>query len=149
MLRESGSFLLFRLLITMFQCSPKCRLIKRNSHKTDFCANSHSGYGEQEIRQTSLHLSIHGSFRPRTGIPSKTAGQPSSAHRRQFLFFLSFPPTILSYFRVPYTASSTASSHSLEPSTPGTSIARCENHESGAAPCQCFTPTGILTTSPG
>ena len=50
---------------------------------------------------------------------------------------------------IPYAASSTASSHSLEVSVPGTSTAKCENQLSGAAPCQCFTPAGILTTSPG
>lgn len=48
-----------------------------------------------------------------------------------------------------YSFSDTASHHSLEQSTPGTSIARWENHSSGAAPCQCFTSTGMLIQSPG
>ena len=43
----------------------------------------------------------------------------------------------------------TASSHSLEVPSPGTSRARWENQLSAAAPCQCFTSGGILTTSPG
>ena len=49
----------------------------------------------------------------------------------------------------PYSASVTASSHSLEQASPGTSMARCENQLSAAAPCQCFTSGGMLTTSPG
>lgn len=48
-----------------------------------------------------------------------------------------------------YASSSTGSSHSLEASSPGTSNARWENQLSGAAPCQCFTPGAMLTTSPG
>lgn len=48
-----------------------------------------------------------------------------------------------------YPSSSTGSSHSLEVSSPGTSSARWENQLSGAAPCQCFTPGAMLTTSPG
>ena len=42
-----------------------------------------------------------------------------------------------------------ASSHSVDVSSPGTSIARCENQLSSAAPCQCFTPAGMFTQSPG
>ncbi len=57
--------------------------------------------------------------------------------------------TICSYFKTPYCSSDTASSHSLLPFSPGISTARWENQESGAAPCQCFTPTGMLTTLPG
>ena len=48
-----------------------------------------------------------------------------------------------------YSSSETGSSHSLLASTPGTSTARCANHESAAAPCQCLTPAGMLTTVPG
>ena len=53
------------------------------------------------------------------------------------------------YFSFLYSSSLTGSSHSLELFSPGTSIARCENHSSGAAPCQCLTPVGILMQSPG
>lgn len=49
----------------------------------------------------------------------------------------------------PYCPSSTASSHSLEQSSPGASKATWENQLSLAAPCQCFTPAGMTTTSPG
>ena len=42
-----------------------------------------------------------------------------------------------------------ASSHSVDVSSPGTSIARCENQLSSAAPCQCFTLAGMFTQSPG
>lgn len=62
--------------------------------------------------------------------------------------FLIFPAASL-YFSTPYCVSSTGSSHSFDPFSPGTSMARCENQLSGAAPCQCFTPTGILMQSPG
>ena len=48
-----------------------------------------------------------------------------------------------------YASSVTASSHSLEQPSSGTSMARWENQLSGAAPCQCFTSGGMLTTSPG
>ena len=54
-----------------------------------------------------------------------------------------------SYFSFLYSSSLTGSSHSVELFSPGTSIARCENHSSGAAPCQCLTPVGILMQSPG
>ena len=60
------------------------------------------------------------------------------------VFFLS-----LIYFSFPYSSSDTASHHSFEVSSPGTSTARCENQLSGAAPCQCFTSAGILMQSPG
>ena len=50
---------------------------------------------------------------------------------------------------LPYASSDTASSHSLEQFSPGTSRARWENQLSQAAPCQCFTSGGMLTTSPG
>ena len=53
------------------------------------------------------------------------------------------------YLSIPYCFSVTGSNHSFDPSLPGTSTARWLNHESGAAPCQCFTPTGIFTQSPG
>ena len=53
------------------------------------------------------------------------------------------------YFSFPYISSVTISHHSEDVSSPGTSIARCENHSSGAAPCQCFTSAGILIQSPG
>ena len=45
--------------------------------------------------------------------------------------------------------SSTGSSHSFSVCSPGTSTARCENQLSFAAPCQCLTPAGIVTASPG
>lgn len=48
-----------------------------------------------------------------------------------------------------YVASSTGSSHSLDAFTPGTSMARWLIQLSGAAPCQCLTSAGMLTTSPG
>lgn len=43
----------------------------------------------------------------------------------------------------------TGSSHWLEQPSPGTSRARWENQLSGAAPCQCLTSGGMMTTSPG
>lgn len=42
-----------------------------------------------------------------------------------------------------------ASSHSVDVASSGTSIARCENQPSSAAPCQCFTLAGMFTQSPG
>ena len=54
----------------------------------------------------------------------------------------------ISYLSLPYSSSETASSHSLKVSSPATSIARCENHESEAAPCQCFTSGGMFITLP-
>ena len=54
-----------------------------------------------------------------------------------------------SYFSFSYISSVTVSHHSDDVSSPGTSIARCENHSFGAAPCQCFTFAGILIQSPG
>ncbi len=53
------------------------------------------------------------------------------------------------YFSLPYSSSETGSSHSFEQFSPGTVNARCANQLSGAAPCQCFTPVGMFTTSPG
>lgn len=50
---------------------------------------------------------------------------------------------------VPYSSSPTGSSHSLLVFSPGTSTARWENQLSFAAPCQCLTPAGMCTTSPG
>ena len=46
-----------------------------------------------------------------------------------------------------YSLSSTGFNHSFEVSIPSTSTAKWENHESGAAPCQCFTFAGILTSA--
>ena len=54
-----------------------------------------------------------------------------------------------SYFSFLYSSSLTGSSHSVELFSPGTSIARCETHSSGAAPCQCLTPVAILMQSLG
>lgn len=48
-----------------------------------------------------------------------------------------------------YASSSTGSHHSFDVSSPSTSIARCANQLSAAAPCQCLTPAGMLTTVPG
>ena len=48
-----------------------------------------------------------------------------------------------------YCSSLTFSSHSLEQFTPGASIEKCENQLSDAAPCQCLTPVGMFTQSPG
>ncbi len=53
------------------------------------------------------------------------------------------------HFNPAYSCSETASHHSFAVSSPGTSMARWENHESAAAPCQCFTPAWILMTLPG
>ena len=39
-------------------------------------------------------------------------------------------------------------SQAFDVSMPLTSTAKCENHESGAAPCQCLTLAGIFITSP-
>ena len=57
-------------------------------------------------------------------------------------------PEIISYFNFPYSSSDTASHHSFDVSSPGTSTAKCENHESLAAPCQCVTSGGMLMQSP-
>ena len=43
----------------------------------------------------------------------------------------------LLYLRLSYSWSDTGSSHSLEVFSPESSKARCANHESLAAPCQC------------
>lgn len=48
-----------------------------------------------------------------------------------------------------YASSETGSSHSLEAFSAGISTARWANHLSGAAPCQCFMPGAMCTTSPG
>lgn len=48
-----------------------------------------------------------------------------------------------------YSSSDTGSHHSLLASSPGTSTAMCENHESAFAPCQCFTFAEIVITVPG
>ncbi len=50
---------------------------------------------------------------------------------------------------LPYSASVTGSSHSFEVSVPGHSTARWLNQLPALAPCQCFTPAGMVTTSPG
>ena len=62
---------------------------------------------------------------------------------------VNFTLDLSSYFSFSYISSVTVSHHSDDVSSPCTSIARCENHSSGAAPCQCFTSAGILTQSPG
>lgn len=48
-----------------------------------------------------------------------------------------------------YSSSLTGSSHSLRVFSPGTSTAIWTNQLSFAAPCQCRTPAGMCTTSPG
>ncbi len=53
------------------------------------------------------------------------------------------------YGRASYSLSDTSSCHSLRVSSPGTSTATWANQLSFAAPCQCFTPAGMMTTSPG
>ena len=60
-----------------------------------------------------------------------------------------WPINYTSYFSFEYASSSTASHHWVREFSPGTSTARWENQLSGAAPCQCFTPGAIFTTSPG
>ena len=55
----------------------------------------------------------------------------------------------MAYASLLYASASTASSHSARVSSPATSMARWENQELGAAPCQCLTPAGMLTTVPG
>ena len=71
-------------------------------------------------------------------------GQPDAGFTRDPL-----PGDGSVYFSFPYCSSSTGSSHSAFPSFPGTSMARCWNQLSHAAPCQCLTPSGMFTTSPG
>ena len=56
---------------------------------------------------------------------------------------------IVFYFNLLYSSASTGSHHSLLVFSPGTSIARWANQLVGAAPCQCLTPAGMFTTSPG
>ena len=51
--------------------------------------------------------------------------------------------------RAAQAAGSTGSSHSVRVSVPGTSTARWLIQLSRAAPCQCLTPAGMFTTSPG
>lgn len=80
-------------------------------------------------------------FAGRAWTPYMETTGPSQKDR---LFFV-----IMAQGSWPYWASSTGSHHSVRPPSPGTSIARCWNQLSFAAPCQCFTPAGILTTSPG
>ena len=53
------------------------------------------------------------------------------------------------YFKFRYSSSNTASHHSVPVSSPGTSTAKCANQLSRAAPCQCFTSSGMTTTLPG
>lgn len=53
-----------------------------------------------------------------------------------------------SHFSLSYSSGATASSHSLDAPSAGTSTARCWNQLSFAAPCQCFTSGGMFTTSP-
>lgn len=53
------------------------------------------------------------------------------------------------FYSSEYSSSPTASSHSFAVSSPGHSTAKCENQESFFAPCQCFTPGAMTTTSPG
>ena len=65
----------------------------------------------------------------------------SKGNLSNFMFFI--------YFNLLYSSSNTASHHSFDVSSPGTSTARCANQLSGAAPCQCFTSAGMTTTSPG
>lgn len=48
-----------------------------------------------------------------------------------------------------YCSSSTGSSHVVPPFSEGTDTARWVNQLSLAAPCQCLTPAGMFTTSPG
>lgn len=61
----------------------------------------------------------------------------------------SFDILLKHYFNALYSPSATGSHHSVDVSSPGTSTAKCANQLSGAAPCQCFTPAGMTTTSPG
>ena len=51
--------------------------------------------------------------------------------------------------RAAYSSSVTGSSHSVEAFSPGTPRERWLNHEFFRAPCQCFTPGCMFTTSPG
>lgn len=94
---------------------------------------------------TSTHLRLH----CRIIIPCSL---------QSLLSVLAVPPlsgkhflrhSLSSYFSFSYISSVTVSHHSDDVFSPGTSIARCENHSFGAAPCQCFTSAGILTQSPG
>lgn len=48
-----------------------------------------------------------------------------------------------------YSASQTGSHHSVAQPSPGSSKAMWLNQLSAAAPCQCFTPAGMVTTLPG
>jgi hypothetical protein len=57
------------------------------------------------------------------------------------------PPTVGTL--APYCSSVTFSSHSTLLPSRNSVIARCVIELSGAAPCQCFTPAGMRTTSPG
>ena len=56
---------------------------------------------------------------------------------------------IFLYYNFKQSSSDTCSHHSLLVSSPGTSIAMWENHESFLAPCQCLTLAGMTITFPG
>ena len=53
------------------------------------------------------------------------------------------------YFSFAYSASFTGSSHSVETPSPDSMTERCCIMLFGPAPCQCFVPSGIVTTVPG
>ncbi len=81
----------------------------------------------------NIHLGLH--WNMVIGMVQKRMRIKKSSRIRSVLLF--------------FIGTSISPSHSLEASVPGASTARWENQLSGAAPCQCFTPAGILTTSPG
>ena len=78
-----------------------------------------------------------------TTFPLSPTNTVSSNHNFQF------PNLILLNHNLSYSSSATGSSHSFEVSSPSTSNARWANHESLAAPCQCFTLAGMWMTVPG
>lgn len=93
-----------------------------------------------------LGLPISTTIFIRTSLMPRQNFSPDTSHTQTL-----FPVLYIhhGYFSTPYCSSFTGSSHSLEPFSPGTSMARWENQLSGAAPCQCFTPTGIFMQLPG
>ena len=59
------------------------------------------------------------------------------------------PAAANGYPSAAYSSSATGSNHSLEASSPGTSMAMWLNQLPAFAPCQCLTFAGIVTVVPG
>ena len=100
-----------------------------------FSMNSRNTWTEKQ----AFSLDSHYSLVPSTGH-RLLAGTPTT---------IVYASRLLSHQSCGYSASVTGSHHSLLVSVPGISNARCENQLCCLAPCQCLTPAGISTMSPG